>query len=400
MTVTAITGIGRLWTGTDRGVVRDAVVLVEADRILWAGPANVVPHPRREEVTEEVDVGGALVTPGLIDAHTHPVYLRPRLEEVVARSAGLDYRDLDGASGIAATVSELRGADRGEVEAAVRRRLEAWLRSGTTTVEVKTGYHLTREGEIGAVRHLRSLHGAPDIPDLHITFLAAHAIPEERHGDADGYVEEVAGWTSVAAAAGADSCDVFCDVGYFTVAQSRRVLRAGIRAGLVPRIHADELERTGGSQLAAELGCASADHLLRAEAEDARRLARAGVVATLCPTTALAMGTRPDVDAFRDAGTTIALGSDHNPGASGLTTMGTVVALAVWELGLTVEESLAAATAGGAAALRAPDRGVVELGMRGDLVAWDADHEGAFAWSWGLRPRTVWRAGAVVTGSG
>jgi imidazolonepropionase len=186
---------------------------------------------------------------------------------------------------------------------------------------------------------------------------------------------------------------VFCDEGYFSVSESRRILEAGRRASLAPRIHADELARTGGAQLAAELGAASADHLLRITSDDAAALGAAGVVATLAPATALAMGAGPPIDALREKGVTIALGSDHNPGTSGLTDMTIVIALAVAELGLSVEEALIAATRGGAQSLLRPDLGVVEVGAAADLVLWDADHEGAFAWQWGVAPFEVWRGG-------
>jgi imidazolonepropionase len=184
---------------------------------------------------------------------------------------------------------------------------------------------------------------------------------------------------------------VFCDAGYFTIAQSRRLLGAAASAGLLPRIHADELARTGGAMLAAELGCSSADHLLLVDELDARALAASGVVATLAPVTALAMGKTPPVATLLNAGVSIALGSDHNPGTCGTTSMSLVVALAVSELGLSVGQALEAATAGGAASLRLSDRGRIDVGRRADLVAWDADHEGAFAWSYGLQPRQVWK---------
>lgn len=396
MTVQAITGVGRLWTGADPVVVEGATVVIDGDRVVWTGERDDVPGELLERADGATDVGGGLVTPGLIDAHTHPVHPGPRAAEIVARSRGLAYADLDEESGIAATVAATRAVDRDELEVGVRARMRGWLRSGTTTVEAKTGYHLTRDGELDAVRMLAGMRGDPRLPDVHVTFLAAHALPPERSADRDGYVEEVAGWSDAAAAAGADACDVFCDAGYFTVEESRRVLTAGREAGLVPRIHADELERTGGALLAAELGCASADHLLRTTAEDAHALAGAGVVATLCPTTALAMGARPDVEALREAGTVLALGSDHNPGASGLTAMSPVIALSVWGLGLSVDEALRAATSGGARALRLGDRGVLRAGARADIVAWDAAHEGELVWSWGTRARRVWRAGEEV----
>ncbi|HEV7762989.1 MAG TPA: amidohydrolase family protein, partial [Acidimicrobiales bacterium] len=207
---------------------------------------------------------------------------------------------------------------------------------------------------------------------------------------------EVAGWTGEAAAAGARFVDVFCDAGYFTVDQARRVLLAGRAAGLRPRIHADEFERTGGSLLAAELHAVSADHLLCVTDEDARALGAADVVATLCPITALALRRTPPARTLVDHGVTLALGSDHNPGQSGTTSMSLVVGLAVHVLGLSVDEALTAATAGGARSVATPDRGAIRPGAVADLVAWDADHEGAFAWDLGLRPRRVWKGGVSL----
>jgi len=187
---------------------------------------------------------------------------------------------------------------------------------------------------------------------------------------------------------------VFCDRGYFSVAQSRRILKAGIEAKLIPRIHADELARTGGSRLAAELHAVSADHLLRANRGDAVALARAGVVATLAPATALAMGKMPPVKELAEAGAVIALGTDHNPGTSGITSMSLVVALAVGVFKLSAERALIAATVGGALSVSRSDRGVIAPSKLADLVLWEADHEGAFAWAYGLKPRRVWRGGS------
>ncbi|HUH07269.1 MAG TPA: imidazolonepropionase [Egibacteraceae bacterium] len=395
MTATLLRGIGRLFTATDAGVLEGAALVLRDDRIAWVGSSvDAVPPGLAADVSQEVDVGGALVTPGLIDAHTHPVYAGQRFAEVAARSAGLSYAHLGDGAGIAATVAATRTQDWASLAAAVRARLVAWAAGGATTVEAKTGYHLTHDGELDSVRLLQQLRGGDGLPHIEVTFLAAHALPPE-HGDGEwtAYAEEVASWASDAAEAGARHCDVFCDEGYFTVAQARLILNAGKAAGLVPRIHADELAHLGGSQLAAEIGAASADHLLRVTDADARALAAAGVAATLCPGTALSIGPLPDVRTLRARGVTIALGSDHNPGTSGITSMSTVIALAVAALGLSVDEALLAATRGGARSLRLDDRGTVVPGARADLVSWDAEHEGAFAWSWDLRPRGVWLAG-------
>jgi imidazolonepropionase len=232
-----------------------------------------------------------------------------------------------------------------------------------------------------------------DLPRVEVTFLAAHALPPEPGARLDTYARQVAEWSRDAYAAGARFCDVFCDRGYFSVPQSRRILQAAVEAKLLPRIHADELAHTGGARLAAELRAVSADHLLRANRRDAVALARAGVVATLAPGTALSIGTLPPVQELIGAGAVIALATDHNPGTSGLTSMSAVVALAVAVFKMSVELGLLAATLGGARSLARPDRGVIAPHKLADLVLWEAEHEGAIAWAYGLSPRTVWVRG-------
>ena len=372
--VKLLTNIGRLFTG--EGVIEDAAIAIDGDRISWQGRRVDAPP-----VDDREDLGGALVTPGLVDAHTHPVYAGDRLAEIAARSEGATYAELAAAGGgIGATVRATRAASREELAAAVEARLREWPRHGATAVEAKTGYHLDREGELADVALLASLRGRPGLPGLSITFLAAHAVPDGV--SPDEYADAAAAWSAEAAAV--------------RRRQLRRVLRRGVlhrrpvpagsarrRCGraAAPLVHADELARTGGAQLAAELGAASADHLLCADEDDAHALAAAGVTAVLCPVTALSMGALPPVRALRDAGVTLALGTDHNPGTSGLTDMTLVVALAINGLGLSVREALVAATA---------------RGSRADLVAWDAEHEGVFVWQWGVRPGRVWIAGKAL----
>jgi imidazolonepropionase len=206
----------------------------------------------------------------------------------------------------------------------------------------------------------------------------------------------VAGWCADAHEAGARFCDVFCDQGYFNVDQSKRILKSAAEAMLIPRIHADELARTGGSRLAAQLHAVSADHLLCANRGDAAALAKAGVVATLAPGTALSIGKLPPVKELAAAGAAIALGTDHNPGTSGITSMSLVVAMAVGVFKMSAEQALIAATVGGALSISRSDRGAVAPTMLADLVLWDAEHEGAFAWAYGLKARRVWRGGASI----
>ncbi len=381
---TVIHNIGRLFTSGPDGVLEDAWLLFDAGEITDFGVGQ---HPGADR---ELDAEGALVTPGLIDAHTHPVYAGDRLDEIARRSAGVSYTDIStSGGGIESTVRATRAADRSELRTLVRERLGRWLLQGCTTVEVKSGYQLDRDRELGDIAMLSSMGGSKGLPELSVTFLGAHAVAPEMAGRPDEYLAEVASWSVEARLAGATSIDVFCDVGYFTVEQSRRLLRAGEAKGLAPRIHADELGHTGGALLAAEVGARSADHLLLCDDIDARALASAAVVATLCPVTALAVGQMPPARTFLDHGVTVALGTDHNPGMSGTSSMSLVVGLGVLALDMSVTEALIAATSGSAASLGYGDRGEIAVGNRADLVLWKADHEGAFAWELGLQPSRV-----------
>jgi len=403
VTVRLLTNIGRLWTGSE--IWSNAAILTQDDKIAWVGPAAELPASIPGVVEDIVDVdhvenlGGGLVTPGLIDAHTHPVYAGNRWAELAMRSGGSSSTEIAAAGGgMASTVTVTRGTDPWTLCNGVRERLRAWLMAGATTIEAKTGYHLTRDGELADVRLLRSLEGEPSMPRVHVTFLAAHAVPPEYFGRRHDYVDAVGTWCADASAAGADSVDVYCDDGRFTEREARWVLGAGRASGLLPRLHACGEARNGAARLAAELGCASADLLYGADDEDVGALARAGVVAVVCPSTAIETGRPPPVRALLDKGVAMALGSDHTPGGNGITSMPLVIALAVSYFGLSVTEALRAATIGGAHALRAPDRGAMARGRFADIVAWDADHEGAFAWAYGLKPLRVWLGGEPVTG--
>jgi imidazolonepropionase len=389
--------IGRLFTGTGAGVIEGASVICDGETIAWAGRNGDEPRELMESVVDEDDCGGGLVTAGLIDAHTHPVYAGDRMAEVAMRSAGASYEQVaEAGGGIRATVRATRAEPVAALEQATAERLGKWLEGGATTLEAKTGYHLEREGEIESVRLLARLGKRTDLPHIEVTFLAAHANPPERGARIGAYARQVADWCDEAHLAGARFCDVFCDRGYFSVPQTRSILKSAVKAKLIPRIHADELDRTGGSRLAAEMHAASADHLLRANRGDAIALARAGVVATLAPGTALSIGKLPPVKSLVDAGAIIALGTDHNPGTSGLTSMSAVVALAVAVFKMSVDRALLAATLGGACSLSRADRGAIAPHKLADLVLWDAEHEGAFAWAYGLKPKIVWVRGTQV----
>src|SRR5713226_1111767 len=399
--VRLLTNIGRLWTGSE--VWSNAAILTHGDQIAWVGPAAELPRSLPGVIDDIVDVNdvqnmnGGLVTPGFIDAHTHPVYAGNRWAEIAMRSGGSSPNEIAAAGGgMASTVTVTRGTDPWTLCNGVRNRLREWLLSGTTTIEAKTGYHLTRDGELASVRMLRGLEAEPGMPRVHVTFLAAHAVPPEFFGRRHDYIDAVSSWCADASAVGADSVDVYCEEGRFTEDEARWILNAGRRSNLLPRLHACGDSRTGAARLAAELGCASADLLHEATEEDVAALAQAGVAAVLCPGTALQTSARPPVRALLDKGVAVALGSDHTPGGTGITSMALVIALAVSYFGMSVEEALRAATIGGAHALRAPDRGAMVRGRLADMVLWDADHEGAFVWSYGLAPRRVWRGGAPI----
>jgi imidazolonepropionase len=404
VTIRLLTNIGRLWTGSE--VWSNAAILTQGERIAWVGPAAELPSSIPGVIEDIVDVdevenlGGGLVTPGLIDAHTHPVYAGNRWAELAMRSSGSSATEIAAAGGgMASTVTVTRGTDPWTLCNGVRTRLRSWLLTGTTTIEAKTGYHLTRDGELADVRLLRSLEGEPGMPRVHVTFLAAHSVPPEYFGRRHDYVDAVGTWCADAHSAGADSVDVYCDDGQFTEREARWVLGAGRASGLLPRLHACGDPRNGAALLAAEMGCASADLLHGADKDDVAALARAGVAAVLCPSTAMDdPRNMPPVRELLDMGVAVALGSDHTPGGNGITSMPLVIALAVKYFGMSVTEALRAATIGGAHALRASDRGAMARGRYADIVAWDADHEGSFAWSFGLKPLRVWRGGEPVAG--
>jgi imidazolonepropionase len=381
-----LTGSGRL---APAGLSPWAL-LVRDGRIAWVGaPA----HAAADD--EVVDLGSALVTPGLVDSHTHPIFAGDRSDEAAARLEGAPYTE----GGILRTVRATRATDDATLEALVQSRLLAALRAGTTTVECKSGYGLSMEEEL---RHLRLLRRAASRVPVRVvaTFLGAHAVPPEAPSMAE-YVDHVASdmIPAVAAEGLADFVDVFADAGFFDLAAVERIGAAAAAARLGLRLHAEQLARTGATELAVRAGAASVDHLEQLDAAGVAALAASTTVATLLPAPALVMrGGLPPARTLLDAGANVALASDANAGTySGFGTMPLVVGLGATLLGMSAREALTAATTGSAQALRRPDLGRMEVGAAADLVAWDAEHEGAFALRLGaMRPVRAWVGGEEI----
>jgi imidazolonepropionase len=381
-----LTGTGRLAPGG-----RSPWAIHVADgRITWVGTPDEAPPD-----AQRVDLGDALVTPGLVDSHTHPVFAGDRSDEAAARLEGQRYAE----GGILRTVRATRDAGDEELERLVEARLRAALAAGTTTVECKSGYGLSAQEEL---RHLRIIRRVTERLPLRVvpTFLGAHAVPPEATS-ADAYVRSVCEEMipAVASEGLAQFVDVFADRGFFDLGAVERIARAAQDAGLGVRLHAEQLARTGAAELGARLGAASVDHLEQLDAEGVLALAGSPTVATLLPAPAIVLRDRlPPARALLDAGASVALASDANAGTyGGFGSMPLVVALGATLLGMTMTEALTAATEGGARALRLDGVGRLEPGAPADLVAWDAEHEGAFALRLGqVRAGRVWIGGREV----
>jgi imidazolonepropionase len=354
-----VTNIGELVTN-DGPVLTGAALVVENGRIGWVGPASDAPAADRM-----LDAGGRAGLPGFVDSHAHLVFAGDRAAEFAARMAGQPYTG----GGIRTTVAATRAASDGELRATVGRLVREALRQGTTTIEIKSGYGLSVGDEARSLR-IAGEHS----PET--TFLGAHVVPAEYAGRPDDYVRLVCGEMLDAAARYARWVDVFCESGgrtAFDADQARAVLAAGIDHGLAPRIHANQLGPGPGVQVAVELGAASADHCTHLSPADVDALAGSSTVATLLP--GAEFSTRsvyPDARRLLDAGVTVALATDCNPGSSYTSSMPFCIALAVREMGMTPAEAVWAATAGGARALRRDDIGVLRPGARADLVLLDA----------------------------
>jgi len=384
MSVIGWTDIGELCTADpsigdgQMGILRDAAVVAVDGRVAWVGAAADFP-----DVDIAHDMAGAAVLPGFVDAHTHPVFAGDRAAEFDARMSGTAYS----AGGIRTTVAATRAASDAELAANAARLATEALRQGTTTMEAKSGYGLTVHDE------RRSLVAAKTITD-ETTFLGAHVVPAEYADRADDYVDLICGEMLDACAPHARWADVFIERGAFDIDQARRILEAAKAKGLGLRVHANQLTQGEGVRLAVEIGAASVDHCTHLGDDDIEALAGSATVATLVP--GAEFSTRSVYAPARrlwDAGVTVAIASDCNPGSSYTTSMPLMIALAVREMGLTPSQAVWAATAGGAASLRRDDIGVIAPGRRADLIALDAPSHVHLAYRPGVPlVRSVWRA--------
>jgi imidazolonepropionase len=363
------------------GIRRDAALVAVDGTVAWIGPSGAAPA-----CDTMVDAGGACVVPGFVDSHTHLVFAGDRSAEFAARMSGERYTG----GGIAKTVAATREAGDAELSANLARLARELRRQGTTTFECKSGYGLAVEQEARLLRLARTVTDET-------TFLGAHVVPPEYREKPDEYVDLVCGPMLAACAPYARWVDVFCDRGAFDADQARAVLTAGAARGLTPRLHGNQLGPGPGVRLAVELGAASVDHCTYLSGTDVAALSTSDTVATLLPGVEFATRSPyPDARALLDSGVTVALATDCNPGSCFSSSMALCIALAVREMRMTPAEALWSATAGGAAALRRNDIGVLTTGSRADLVVLDAPSYGYLAYRPGVPlVRTVVRDGGI-----
>jgi imidazolonepropionase len=394
-------GPPRAAEGSDPTTARGGTaVAIDAGRVLEVGPEAEL--RARFPGATEVDCAGGLLTPGLVDSHTHAVFGRWRADEYALRCQGVPYMEIARrGGGINASVRDLRERSEDELVEMALPRLREMLESGTTTAEVKSGYGLSTADELKMLRAARRLGELQPIT-LIPTFLGAHEVPPEFRERRDAYVdllvEEII--PAVAERELALFCDVFMEPGVFDRAQSERILRAGLEHGLIPKLHADELEGSGGAELAVELGAASADHLGDVSEAGIAALAGSHTVATLLPATLFFLGRRryAPARALLDAGAQVALATDFNPGSSPTAGLPLVMTAACSQMGMSPAEALRAATAGGAAALRlGAGEGTLRPGAPADLVLWRASQVAELPYRPGARLCAgVWKAGVRV----
>ncbi len=389
----------------DLGILTDAAILFD-ERILWMGASADVVQAVLDmgylpSDIDEVNCEGRVVMPGFVDSHTHMVFAGSRAHEFARRLSGTPYTQIAAeGGGILTTMKAVRAASEDELAAVCERLVTSALEHGTTTVEIKSGYGLDLASELRSLRAARRV-GGEQAARVITTFLGAHAVPPEYRNDPEAYVELVIKdmLPAVSQEGLAECCDVFTDVGFFTVDQSERILRAARTLGLKLKVHADEIGIIGASTMAARLGAISADHLEHSTEEHILALRDAGVVCTLLPGTAYTLRLPyPDARRMIDSGAIVALATDCNPGSSYTENMQTILSLACAMMSMTIEEAITAATLHGAAALGlAHETGSLEVGKSADLVIHDCTHYADIVYHFGTNHAwSVWVRGEEV----
>ncbi|MFQ5926834.1 MAG: imidazolonepropionase [Terriglobia bacterium] len=388
------------------GLVRDGAMLVADGRIAAVGPTRTVEKHPLAAKAEKLDAHHWVVLPGFVDSHTHLVFPASRVDEYEQRIRGLSYRQIARrGGGILATVKRLRQAPAELLLDQARQRLVEFARHGTTTLEAKSGYGLDLANELKILEVIQALNHEGPL-ELVATFLGAHVVPPEYKRKPQAYVDFLIHRLipGVAGRGLAEFCDVFCDRGAFTISQARQILRAGRVSGLEPRLHADQLARTGATRLAVELHAASADHLECITRADVRALARSDTVATLLPGAVFHLGkdTYPPARALIDAGAAVALATDFNPGTSPTLNMQIILSLACTRMRMTPAEAIGASTLNAAYALRRAHRiGSLALGKQADLIAIELSDYREIPYYFGVNfCRLAVKRGQIIYGQG
>ena len=369
------------------GLVERGAVIVDGATIMFAGAET--DRPDAMKIDAEIDLGGALVTPGLVDCHTHLVYGGQRADEFEQRLEGASYEDIARAGGgIRSTVAATRAASDEVLHSTARERAVALMAEGVTTLEIKSGYGLSAEHEARCLEVARRL-GRELTLTVRTTCLSAHALPPEYAGRADDYIDAVCAWLpALHEAKLVDAVDAFCERIAFSLAQTRRVFEAARALGLPVKLHAEQLSDSGGAALAAEFGALSCEHLEHLSDAGVSAMARAGSVAVLLPGAYyfLRETQAPPVAALRAAGVPIAIATDHNPGSSPTLSPLLMLSMACILFRLTLEEALRGMTVNGARALGLADRGTLVAGQRADFAVWDVEHPNELSYWFGRNP--------------